>query len=714
MDPIEQRVRESLRARAGDAEPTPHLYRGVQDRIARRRRQKLLAWVPAGAAALGVAVAIPLLLTGGPEVPRIEDYADQQPTGATTPDRALIYDGEALAILDLRDGSSTAVDGLSGRTAVHLDVPAGDRSDVPRWVAQTIEDGRPTLRVGGADGSSLGSSPAALEPMGGTAISDDGEWVAYLATPPEADGLVLTAVRTDTFGDQLTTPTTVTLGNVGETATVLDWAGSTDGSTRRPSEILVRTDGGTLTTFPVLVSGEELSHGGDPVTVEDQAQVLAASVTHLDDEAPSGQRFQLEQDGERRVVRLIGDTAGHLDVTDLVGGAELGTVWLDAWGDTTLLGDGTSVWLLRHEGSGDFAAPLALPEGTVRAALVGKDARGTPTEEPEPSDDQELDDGVGVEEEVPAGDPDLGNGIVVADDTTVTLVRPDGSTQELVTFPTEGESTVVDVAVRPGSTTEDLTLAITTRAEGSFDVRWLRVVAGQVDTTIDPVGTGFPAPPIERDGQVAFGAPDLQDGGEPAGAWSPDGDLLAVVLRPADGAPNELRTIGWDDDGPSGDPNLAAGFELPSEQPLTLRQWVWTGGEGVAREGQLTLVDVLAREAFTVPIERQGDGAPAMPAELRVEPVEGEGVLDLADLDADGTVDTVLRVGDPAPQLELADGSVIPLEVTGPRDVSFLAASEQLILAVIDPAEPVLIDPVTGRFRDAPFDGEVVSADLIR
>jgi hypothetical protein len=107
MDRVEQLVRDSLRARAEDVEPTPHLYRGVQERIARRRRRTLAAWVPAGAVALGVAVAIPLVLDARPPAPSIEDYAEQQLTaGPASPTHAVLVDrDEYLSLLDLRDGT---------------------------------------------------------------------------------------------------------------------------------------------------------------------------------------------------------------------------------------------------------------------------------------------------------------------------------------------------------------------------------------------------------------------------------------------------------------------------------------------------------------------------------------------------------------------------------------------------------------------------------
>lgn len=724
MDPIEQRIRASLRARAEDAEPTAHLYRGVQGRIARRRRKRLLAWVPAGAAALGVAVAVPMLLTSGPQVPDIEDYADEQTASASAPDRAVVLDrtGE-LAVLDLTDGSSIQpYDGLRiGGSLPEIDVAPSDRSDVPGVHTATPKDrtGGATLALGyraeGRTGTVDGGSSAA---EGGFTVSPDGRWVATLSSAVEdADGWVL-QIRPSPGADsheggELFEPSAI----VPAGSVVQEWAGPPVRARGPASVVTILSPDGQLLGIPLSPASLE---GTDEIVefgwigerlelpVGDR-EVAAYASSHLGDETG----FVLETVGERTVVQAVDgeEVLGQVDVSDLVGHQDPATFALDAWGDTAALSTPDGSWLLPHDGEGNFAERVALPEGTVRAALVGEDTGEVPTEDPEPPAEEATDDGDVVVEE-PAGE-DLGDGLVVADDTTVTLVRPDGSTQELVTFPTEGGSTVVDVAVRPGSRTDDLTLALTTRAEGAFDVRWLRVRGGEVDTTTDPVGTAFPARPIERDGRAVFTSPDLQDGGEPAAVWSPDGDLLAVVRRPAIGAPNQVRTIGWDDDGPSGEPNRAVDLELATDRPLTPRQWVWSGGEGADRQGQLLLVDDLAREAFTVRLDRQGDGAPAVPADNPLVPVAGAGVLDLADRDGEGTVDAVLRVSDPFPNLELADGSVVHLEATGPRHVSFLAASEQLILVVLDPAQPMLVDRESGELIPAPIDGEVVSADLI-
>jgi hypothetical protein len=77
----------------------------------------------------------------------------------------------------------------------------------------------------------------------------------------------------------------------------------------------------------------------------------------------------------------------------------------------------------------------------------------------------------------------LAGPIVQADARSVVL-RTDAEERLLLDLPAEGESTVLEVAVRPGSTPDDLTAVVATTAEGFTDLRWVEVVDGQVQ---DPV-----------------------------------------------------------------------------------------------------------------------------------------------------------------------------------------------------------------------------------
>ncbi|WP_052666060.1 hypothetical protein [Nitriliruptor alkaliphilus] len=662
MDPIEQRVRDSLRARAEGAEPTPQLYRGVQARIARRRRQKLLAWVPAGAAALGVAVAVPFLLTsGGPEVPRIEDYSDQLPMSPATPDRAVIHDVDGgMGILDLREGTVTdsGVQTPPQGPLTGLAVPAADRGDDPAWVALEQAPGtEPSWTIFRPGVSEVSATFPSVIGDGGMAVSDDGGWVAYLTRGEEADGYVVTVANTLLDGEM----EIHTFGNVSEDARILDWGGPIERGSGAMSEILVATANGTLTSFEVVGVDGELTAVSDPVTVEDAAQVLAASLTHDGSPEPSSSRYQLEQVGNDRHVRLVGETSGELDVTGLVGEADAADLWLDAWGDATLLGDGRSVWLLRHDGEGDFATPVALPEGTVRAALVGKDVappepepQPEPTPEVTPPGEEGIDDG--DVEEAPAVQQ-LPGPIVVTTADAVVLRRADGSEVDLLRYPAPPGMNL-EAAVRPGSTPDDLTVVVARTSEGLTDLRWIEVAGGEVLET-----------PMFQDAYAPLGAtdPGVRLNGL---AWTPDGSKLLWMERHDDG-PATLRTIGWDGGPGTGDTATDnASFEAPFAFDAGLVDVLDVGG------GRL-----VARFAsqddnrgwYRWVLEVQGDGALAIPAgsepELVTSPVSQGGVTALAGADDESRPTWLLIFEFEGPRL-VADPFGSPRDVVLPDGVA--------------------------------------------
>jgi hypothetical protein len=724
MEPIEKRVRESLRARAEDAEPTPYLYRGVQDRISRRQRLRVAAWSLAGVAAVAAAVVVvPNLVAGlDTRTPEVADTPDstEEPTepiapAAGEPTHTLLgLEGGRIVLADLEGGDREDVWAGDGEVRTLTATPG---STAKRFRAVSVvvdQDDQANVAVldRGLYESTL-SAIAAVDLPGGTgqppavSLSADGSWLAYTGVSQTVDAAVAVYVvpiepRTGTLDlDGYEEVYTVASGDPSDVIVdLVQWAGPTG-------------EGGESLLY---VAGQEgqgaivLERRGDGFEVQQRATFDGASRDALDlshafvAQDPYEDPVFLLERGEDGLPAVRSKDA--VASTDQLG-AHPDEVALDARGHTALLVGGGNAITVSFDGSDEDASVRFSPtiEGVAAGALLGGLDTAPPPEEDPSAPEDELADGT-----------ERGDGMVVADDTTVTLVRPDGSTQELVSFPSEGESTVVAIAVRPGSTLDDLTVVVTTRAEGSFDLRWVRVVGGEVDR--DPAGTGFPAPVIEGVNGLPFPyfVPDPQDGSAPAAVWSPDGDLLAVVLRPAGGEPNEVGTIGWTDDGPSDDPNLATTFRLDTDRPLTARQWVWTDdADGVARDGQLLLVDELGREAFAVRLDRGRDGAPAMPAQNPLEPIEGEGVLDVADLDRDGTVDAVLRVGDPVPVLELRDGGGdVPIEYTGPRAGNFLAGSPESIIVVLDPAQPVLVEPATGEPRPLPVDGEVVAADLIR
>jgi hypothetical protein len=670
MDRVEQLVRDSLRARAEDVEPTPHLYRGVQERIARRRRRTLAAWVPAGAVALGVAIAVPFVLDTGTQVPSIEDYAEQQLTaGPASPTHAVLVDrDEYLSLLDLRDGTVSEPYGgspLGTNELPMVDVAPVERTPVPRVHTAAVGVGSDGLEVtihaaGGAETDGLDPLP---EAGGGFAVSPDGGWAATLASPGpggDADGWALqlrpTPVASEGFAGIVEPGIVVPAGSV-----VQDWSGSV--APGGASEVTVITPEGRLIGFPLVAGDASFTWEDETVAVlSDTEEVVAYADAHLGDDTG----FTLVwRAGEGQLVLEALDEGGDIlverSVTDLVGDPDAGTLSLDAWGDSAVLSssEGTS-WLLRTAGDGALYEPIALPDGTVAAALVGRELssdRDDPAaggvddsfETAEPGED--LDD-VTVEEPTLS----LAGPIVQADARSVVL-RTEADEQILLDLPVEGESTVLEVAVRPGSTPEDLTAVVVTSAEGFTDLRWIEVVDGQVQD------------PVVLEGTYASGGVSDASVRVEGLAWTPDGQKLLWVDR-ADAGEVTLRSIGWDDGPGTGDTATDnASFGLPDAFMAGLADVVDAGG------GRVVARFVSPDDDggwYRWVLQLQADGALAAPTaepELVTSPVGEGGVTALAGADDESRPTWLLVFGSEGPRL-VADPFGTPREVAVPPAVA--------------------------------------------
>lgn len=242
--------------------------------------------------------------------------------------------------------------------------------------------------------------------------------------------------------------------------------------------------------------------------------------------------------------------------------------------------------------------------------------------------------------------------LVVTDGTTITLVDAAGEpVRELVALAAEGESTVVAVEVRPGSTAEDLTVVFAAEGEGMVDLRWVRLRDGAVE------GPEY----FEEGHQVTS---DTIANGTLTPTFSPDGRHLAwlEVPRGEPQQPARLQTIGWSDEGPGtgSSTNDNAGFELEpvdTEHPLTLEDWIWdeVGEDGTAR-GELRAVGPAG--LYHITIERQGDGALAMPSDAVRLGGGGDGAV--VDIDNAYAGDAPHQVPSPGPEYQLlaqGDGS---------------------------------------------------------
>lgn len=254
----------------------------------------------------------------------------------------------------------------------------------------------------------------------------------------------------------------------------------------------------------------------------------------------------------------------------------------------------------------------------------------------------------------------IADAYLLAEGGTLELRRTedDELLDRIVAYPSpEFEGAIVAVAVRPGSTTSELTAAFTVAVEGSFEVRWLRWTAGGA-----PEVGGFTPPGFATAAEAA-----------PQPVWSPDGSHLAVL------ADRELSTIDWAVDGPGDDD---AGFgetpvDVPGEQRL--RAWVWDEVDGVTASGSL-YVSAADGSVYAIPVERQGDGAVALPG--------GAGAAPVADAVAVAAAATsppsryVLTAPDgAAPALVRIDGDTIVDELPVPDDLAGVSASTLTVSA---------------------------------
>lgn len=239
---------------------------------------------------------------------------------------------------------------------------------------------------------------------------------------------------------------------------------------------------------------------------------------------------------------------------------------------------------------------------------------GDPTDEPGTSSDGE----------VVAPLPQL-----TASASTIELRDAAGVVIDQLTLPGEGESRILSLAVRPGSTADTLTAAVLTEAEGLVDLRVLRRDAD-----------GFGIVAADAGYQPSPGVDPTTVSGP---VFSPDGTSLAWLEA---GAVATLRVIGWDDDGPGTGSTATdnAAFTLDDvEVALQLHDWV----EDTAADGfVLRAVDAASTSWFAIPLQRQADGAWARESGAGVGSIESPDVLDEAGRAApleDGALSVAVR-----------------------------------------------------------------------
>ena len=187
---------------------------------------------------------------------------------------------------------------------------------------------------------------------------------------------------------------------------------------------------------------------------------------------------------------------------------------------------------------------------------------------------------------------------VVLRGTSLDLVTRTGNlVTHLFDVPTEGGFNTSQVAVRPGSTRDDLTVALLGEVEGEYDVRTIHVVNGKTD--------GFVNQPVAR-----LSALPQQVPGGPSIAWSPDGRFLAWIGAPGPGADAQLRVAAWPSSaGPSdvvsGQPIDARGVDLAH---ATVQDWVGITSEPGGRSTIELTTDDGTAYAVSLTMDTQASG----------------------------------------------------------------------------------------------------------
>ena len=298
-------------------------------------------------------------------------------------------------------------------------------------------------------------------------------------------------------------------------------------------------------------------------------------------------------------------------------------------------------------------AAAAIAAVVVAPALLPETAGPEIADRPGPVEDPGTEDGPVV----PAPGAVEPGPLLVATDRLLRVLDADGTALSAYELPEEGESTITGVSVRPGSTVAEVTAAVLTTAEGTYDLRVLR--SGGDDLTLEVVDE-----PSYRPGQDA-GAGLVVSGP----VWAPDGTSLAWLEQDETGT--RLRTIGWDDGPGTGLPATDnATFALagvPVEQ-LDLVDWVAVGSDR-------TLIRATSRTAgdrwFELSLTRAADDAWSIEPGDTLEPVgaplSGDGpVRALAGTATDGAMVVPAWLVRDSPE-----GPVVVLAATGePRTIA--------------------------------------------
>lgn len=419
MDELERRLRDSLRNRAGDVEPTPDLWLEVRERRERKRRLRWVAVAGALAAAAVIAVvAVPAALdalrpdgdlvvgpgpteteqpTSTPTTPpdgTPSENGTSRPAGPPPLNPAYASDGSSLYAFGVR---GTAGEPLltfpeeSGTRIVSFDVRPTQDPAVTTIVMLTEAEGMYDLRWATiADGE----VEAALFPdayglsnpvVGGTVPapvwSPDGGYVAWAEDGDDGTpGLHIIGWDEDGPGTGRTADDNTSFADLGVDDVDLrlqDWRWTSDTGETGHGAILATAPGGGAYAL-------EVARQPDGAITFDASAPLEADGALLDvavDQRPGGPAVEYRLTGRgtgEGVIDLVltrtspGGDPEELPLPeelDRLLGSDPSDLWMNAAGDGALLGDGGRAWALTLSADDGWTV-TRIPEPIVYADLA--------------------------------------------------------------------------------------------------------------------------------------------------------------------------------------------------------------------------------------------------------------------------------------------------------------------------------------------------------
>lgn len=610
MRHVEERLRRSLATRADDVHPDPATWDRLDSRLHRRA---WVGWSAAGVAVAAAAVAVALIVPGLLGETRVELSPADPPPGPAGATTLVTTDGSRMQVTDL-DGQvlgevDPPADAAEPLPITRLAVQPGSTPDDLTVVylradadCERVEVG--WVRMDGAigEGGVLGGGQGycATDPV----WSPDGAAVAWMEQEP--GGAAALQVHGwgpggpgtgDPATDNARFDPDLPVGAVR--ATDWWWTDTDDTGVRGVISLSVTDPEGETRAFTLAVERQadgaialpETPMAADPADDGVRSAVLVSSHDHSTERGAYGYELGVDVDGTVLLSRLADHAEPDrvpLDPAVLAAeDVDRGEAWLTARGDTVVFGHADAAWVFRVADSSYTALP-----GVVHAAFTGSPASDPAPESPgDPSPESPAPDGP------PPGAP--------------AFVATDGGALTLTTAETEAvlaraaDGGIADFAVRPSATPDDLTLVWRDGEGCGATLRHLTLVDGE---------------------EAASGTLPASCPGRPA--FAPDGRHLAWVSEPGDTAPDEgcctVETLDWAD-GP-GDAVVA--FDLAANPAeiflLELLDWVWVEGTDTATAGHLLLAGTDTHgtvSALTAPVERQDDGALALPAGATAEQV---------------------------------------------------------------------------------------------